>query len=196
MSGTARVPLRVVILGAECTGKTVLTEWLARALGYPASAEYAREYAEARGGSSGLTAADVESIARGQLALEEEAIGRGAAIGSAVVLHDTDLLSTAVYARYYYGADAVPAWLPEAVRTRHADLYLLCDIEVPWDDDRVRDAAQDRAAMQRAFREALVREEVRVVEVSGDRGSRQERARGAIERLVGGWPAGPAGGRS
>ena len=102
-------PLRVVLVGSECTGKTDLAEWLAAELRVPMSAEYAREYAMMRGGGAALTAADVESIARGQLDAEEAAIAAAVDCGAPLVVHDTDLLSTMVYATEYYGIGAVPA---------------------------------------------------------------------------------------
>ena len=65
-----------------------------RELGATWVREYARQYAETH---LPLTAADVEPIARGQIA------GEDAARGPLVIL-DTDLISTVVYARHYYGA--------------------------------------------------------------------------------------------
>lgn len=179
MSG--RPPLRVVLVGSECTGKTDLAEWIAGEMRVPVSAEFAREYALARGGSAALGAADVEPIARGQLALEEAAIAAAARRGSPVVVHDTDLLSTLVYATEYYGAGAVPDWLPEAVLERSPDMYLLCDIDVPWHGDPVRDDLRERQVVQAAFEAALATLDVPVVRVQGTRSARRVTVREAIE---------------
>ena len=46
------------------------------------------------------------------------------------MLLDTDLVSTVVYSRHYYGD--CPAWIEAAAVRRLADLYLLHDIDVPW----------------------------------------------------------------
>jgi cytidylate kinase len=108
---------RVVVTGSECTGKTTLARELATHFGTSWSPEYAREYAIGTG--SPLTLADVDAIARGQIAGEEEAVRRA----TRLVVHDTDLLSTVVYSRHYYGR--CPEWVERAARDRRADLYLL-----------------------------------------------------------------------
>ncbi len=178
---SVRAPLRVVFTGSESTGKTELAEWLAAELQVPASAEYAREYALARGGSALLTADDVAPIARGQLDGEEAAIAAADVQGSPVVVHDTDLLSTLVYATSYYGVGAVPSWLPELVIERTPALYLLCDIDVPWHGDPVRDDTREREAVQGAFEATLGRQDAGVVRVRGGRVARRD----VVWRVVG-----------
>lgn len=177
---------RIVAIGSESTGKTDLVEWLGRELVLPWSAEYAREYALARGGSAALRAADVDPIARGQLALEARAIAAAADRPEPLVLHDTDLLSTAVYATAYYGDAVLPRWLHEALAVRAPALYLLCDIDVAWHADPVRDDAADRAAMQRRFVDALEARGAAYVTIRGSEAVRRSLAREAIARLVAG----------
>jgi nicotinamide riboside kinase len=182
MSG--RAPLRVVLVGSESTGKTELAEWLAAELRVPMSAEYAREYAALRGGSAALTPDDVAPIASGQLDGEEAAIAAAVGRDAPIVVHDTDLLSTLVYATEYYGVGAVPAWLPEAVVERVPDLYLLCDIDVPWHGDPVRDDTRERQVVQAAFAAALALVDAPVVPVRGSRAVRREIVRRAVEAEV------------
>lgn len=175
---------RIVAIGSESTGKTNLVEWLARELAVPSSAEYAREYAMARSGSAGLRASDVEPIARGQLALETQAIAAAAGRQAPLVLHDTDLLSTAVYAAAYYGDAVVPGWLHEALIVRAPALYLLCDIDIAWHADPVRDDAADRAAMHRRFVEALEARGAAYVTIRGAESARRSLAREAVAALL------------
>lgn len=181
---SARRPVRVVLVGSESTGKTELAEWLAAELGVPLSAEHAREYAEARGGSAALTAADVAPIARGQLEGEEAAVAAAVRADAPVVVHDTDLLSTLVYASEYYGTDAVPPWLAETVVARRPDVYLLCDIDVPWHGDPVRDDTRSRAAVQAAFAAALAQADTPVVHVQGTPEARRAIVRDAVQATL------------
>ena len=58
-----------------------------------------------------------------------------------------------MYARHYYGA--CPAWIDQAARDRRGDLYLLCDIDVPWVADSVRDRPHHREHIHALFVEAL-----------------------------------------
>jgi NadR type nicotinamide-nucleotide adenylyltransferase len=142
---------RVVVTGSECTGKTTLAGDLARQFGTVCVAEYAREYLDRKVATTGLPLdeRDVEPIARGQIAAED----RGAATATGLLVLDTDLVSTTVYARHYYGA--CPAWIDQAARDRRGDLYLLCDIDVPWVADSVRDRPHHREHMHALFVEAL-----------------------------------------
>lgn len=132
---------RVVLTGAESTGKTTLAQGLASHLGAPWVAEFARSYAASR--TTPLTVDDVEPIARGQLALE-----RGSRVSpSGLVILDTDLLSTWVYAHHYYGW--APEWIDAELRSAPGALYLLCDLDLWWEADPVRDRAEVREAIQR-----------------------------------------------
>ena len=142
---------RVVVTGSECTGKTTLAGDLARQFGTVWVAEYAREYLVHKVATTGLPLdeSDVEPIARGQIAAED----RGAATAKGLLVLDTDLVSTTVYARHYYGA--CPIWIEQAARDRRADLYLLCDIDVPWIADPARDRPHQREVVHALFVGAL-----------------------------------------
>lgn len=159
---------RICLIGPECTGKSGLAARAERELGATWVREYAREYAERH---RQLTAADVEPIARGQMANEDAARG-------ALVILDTDLISTVVYARYYYGS--CPEWIEAEARRRRADRYLLLDTDVAWKPDAARDAeGEAREDLFDAFRAALDEFETEWEIVSGDWPSRWERVRAA-----------------
>ncbi|MEO8451106.1 MAG: ATP-binding protein [Gemmatimonadota bacterium] len=160
--------------GSESTGKTTLATELAAHFRTLWTPEFARGYAEARGGF--LTALDVEPIARGQMAVEDAAF----AIARTAVFHDTDLLSTWVYAGHYYGLR--PEWLARLVAERRADLYLLADVDLPWQADGVRDRPAERSDLDRLFRDALEKFGCRYEVVRGTRRARLESALEAIGR--------------
>lgn len=174
MAALEGVPPRVVLTGSESTGKTTLARELARHYGTLWVPEFVRGYAARKGAPLG--ADDVEPIARGQMALEDAAI---ASAGRSMLVLDTDLLSTVVYAEHYYGA--CPGWIREAAVARRGDLYLLCDIDVTWEADPVRDRAGAREVMQALFREALVARRFPYIEVAGGVTERLEIVRRAID---------------
>jgi NadR type nicotinamide-nucleotide adenylyltransferase len=150
---------RVCLIGPECTGKTTLAEELAAYFDAPWVPEFAREYAERV--ARDLTADDVEPIARGELALIDAAPNAG------LVILDTDLISTVVYARHYYGQ--CPAWIEAAAAARKADLYLLLDIDLPWVPDSLRDSASPRESLYAQFAQTLRDYETNVVPITGER---------------------------
>jgi nicotinamide riboside kinase len=171
---------RVCLIGPECTGKTTLAEELAIHFGATWVPEFAREYA-ARVARE-LTADDVEPIARGQMALEEAGVGsREWGVGDEaesshtphptphppLLILDTDLISTVVYARHYYSD--CPEWIEREARARKADLYLLLDIDLPWVADSLRDSATPRESLYQQFAQTLKTYEANVVPITGER---------------------------
>lgn len=168
---------RVVVTGSECTGKTTLARALAERYGTPWVPEYARRFVREKGGAP--VRGDVEAIARGQIALEDELAARA----SRLLVQDTDLLSTVVYSRHYYGG--CPGWIEQTLRGRAADLYLLAGIDVPWvaDGDQ-RDRGHRREEMQELFREALRALGAPTVELRGAHDERVARAVQAIDGLL------------
>ncbi|HEY6843231.1 MAG TPA: ATP-binding protein [Thermoanaerobaculia bacterium] len=140
-------PFRVCLTGAESTGKTELARNLAAHFGAPWVPEFSREYAERV--ARELSYMDVMPIARGQMELE----ARLAAKAEGLVVLDTDLVSTVVYARHHFGA--CPAMVEALARQRRADLYLLLDIDVPWIRDGVRDAGATRDLLHERFCDVL-----------------------------------------
>ena len=166
----------VVVTGAESTGKSSLAGQLARRFAAPLVPEFARAYAERV--QRPLIASDVAPIARGQVALEDAAI----ATAPGLLVLDTDLLSTLVYARHFYGA-AMPG-LESLVRGREPALYLFCDIDVPWVHDPVRDAGDARLALHERFAAQLSAQPVRTVRVFGTWEERWATAERAVLSLM------------
>lgn len=167
---------RVVLTGSECTGKTVLAEELARRFGCPWVPEHSRDYAFRKGAPLGPE--DVEPIARGHLESEDQARRQAGVL----LLLDTDLISTLVYARHYYGA--CPAWVEQAARERRADLYLLMHPDIPWQPDGVRDRGERREEMHALFEAALRELDGPVVHVRGSWDERRAAAEEAVAWLL------------
>ncbi len=170
--------IRVVVTGSECTGKTTLAAALAEHYGAPWVAEHARQFVLEKGRAP--VHGDVEPIARSQIALEDAA----AAAAPHLLILDTDLLSTVVYSRHYYGD--CPPWVERALVDRGADLYLLAGVDVPWaPDGDQRDRGHRREEMQALFRQALRSLGARTVEIRGSHAERMALATAAIDRLSG-----------
>lgn len=171
---------RVVVTGSECTGKTTLARALAARFEAPWVPEASRSYAESiavreRRELSGL---DVEPIARAQLAAEDEAATQA---GRLVIL-DTDLSSTVIYARHYYGH--CPSWIDAMARQRRGDLYLFCQPDLPWVADGVRDRSAQREELNALFEAWLTALAAPVVVVAGRGKDRVAGAAAAVARLL------------
>ena len=170
---------RIVITGSESTGKTMLAQQLAAHFGALWVREQARVYAERV--NQPLTAEDVAPIASEQIAAEDAALIDAGRRNVGWIFLDTDLLSTVVYARHYYGA--CPAWIEAEAKARLGDLYLVCDIDVPWTSDPVRDRPQSRDALHLEFQSVLTEFGARKCLVRGLGESRMAAAVRCISRL-------------
>jgi len=169
--------IRVVVTGSECTGKTTLAEALAEHYGTAWVPEFVRQFVLDKGALPDY--GDVEEIARGQIGLEDQM----ASTATRLLVQDTDLLSTVVYSRHYYGD--CPAWIENELRGRAAHLYLLAGIDVPWTPDGdQRDRGDRRQEMQGLFRTALTDRGLRFVEINGSPRQRLEIAIVAIDDLL------------
>jgi nicotinamide riboside kinase len=170
--------IRVVVTGSECTGKTTLAEALAAHYHTLWVPEYVRLFVQQKG--SAPEHEDVDAVARGQMALEDER----AANVTGLLIQDTDLLSTLVYSHHYYGD--CPGWIEEALRKRAANLYLLAGIDVPWSPDGdQRDRGHRREEMHEVFRTALMERQLHHVDVRGTPAERLQIATAAIDALTG-----------
>lgn len=169
-------PLRVCVTGPESTGKTTLAKRLAEWTGAPWVPEASRIYAERVGRA--LLASDVGPIAREHIVLADQGASQAVSLAVPMVVLDTDLISTVIYARHYYGA--VPRWIEREARVRLAHLYLLCDVDVPWVRDGIRDRPTERREMFGRFRRSLAQRRANVMLVRGDWSGRLEIAQNAV----------------
>jgi NadR type nicotinamide-nucleotide adenylyltransferase len=170
-------PRRVVLTGSESTGKTTLAARLAERYGAPWTPEAARVYVKSVGGAA-LGYEDVERIARVHIAAADEAERRARGL----LILDTDLVSTLVYSRHYYGR--CPAWVEREARARLADLYLLHHPDVPWLPDAARDRPCSREQVHEEFRQALDAFGAKRVDVRGGFAEREARAVAALDALL------------
>ncbi len=123
--------LKIAIVGPESTGKSTLSALLADHYNTIWIPEYAREYCAAL--KEPCTMEDEVNMFRGQLALEEKLLPQA----NVLAFCDTTVLTVKIWSDYMLGktADEVLEELPH----HNYDLYLLMDIDMPWEDDPLRD---------------------------------------------------------
>ncbi|MFO7922062.1 MAG: ATP-binding protein [Bacteroidales bacterium] len=127
---------KVVITGPESTGKTVLADNLASHFNALRVPEYAREYVSRLDRKYNYE--DVECIAREQLR-QEKLFSEKA---TDLLFFDTYLVVTKVWFREVFGR--YPGWLDEAMENSGIDLFLVCDTDIPWIPDPVRENGGER----------------------------------------------------
>jgi NadR type nicotinamide-nucleotide adenylyltransferase len=167
---------RVSVFGPESTGKSTLAVELARAFDTIHVEEFARGYLESRGGV--LTRSEMDVIGEGQIAIEDAVAGDC----NRVLVCDTDPLATVVWCEVMYGE--APAWLREKAFARRYALTLLCDVDLPWENDLVRYLPHDRPRFFAHCEAALRAAGRRVAIVRGAGEARFAAARAAVAAML------------
>jgi HTH-type transcriptional repressor of NAD biosynthesis genes len=165
---------RIVLTGPESTGKTRLAGKLAEYYKTICAEEYARKFWPRLKGRK-LAYEDITVIAEGQLDNEEQASLKA----NKVLVCDTDLIATEVWSEIYF--KKCPEWISKASHERQYDLYLLMDIDIPWEDDGTREFPHLREQHFNMIKEELERRSQPYVIISGNFQDRFEKAVKAID---------------
>ena len=173
--------IKIVLFGPESTGKTTLSQQLARHYHSVWVPEYARDYLQNKWNNERKTCEpkDLLPIAIGQMALENNLAQKT----DSVLICDTDLLETKVYSEAYYSGICDPTLEKYALKNIY-DLYFLTYIDTPWEADDLRDKPEEREAMFKAFESALIKHKKPYVLLKGDKKTRLELAIKHIDLLL------------
>jgi len=173
-------PMKVIVLaGPESSGKSGLSAELQAHFGGLVVGEYVRYFIECNPRDTCL--ADIPVIARGQLDWEDAARAQTPEL----LILDTHLLSNLLWSRTLFGE--CPAWIEQALQTRHYDLHLLLRPEgVDWTDDgqRCQPELGERQAFFAASLDWLLQHRQPVTVIEGDWQARREQAFAAVARLL------------
>ena len=173
--------IKVVLFGPESTGKTTLSEKLARHYNTVWVPEYAREYLQDKWNNERKTceSKDLLPIAEGQMRLENDLATKA----TALLICDTDLLETKVYSEAYYLGYCDPILEKHALENQY-DLYLLTYIDIPWAADDLRDKPNERERMFLYFKDTLEKYNRNFVILKGDKKTRLKTAVQHIDSLL------------
>jgi HTH-type transcriptional regulator, transcriptional repressor of NAD biosynthesis genes len=136
---------RVLLVGAESTGKSTLAAALAETYGTLWNPEYGRPYTEiGRDPAAPWTSAEFTSIARLQCWYEDFLAG----FARRVLFCDTDAFTTALFHDAYLGH---PTDAFAELVSRPYDLTVVCGTDVPWAHDGIREFEEIRAWMHERY---------------------------------------------
>ncbi len=128
--------IRIVLTGPECTGKSTLSVQLAQHYKTLCIPEYAREYVANL--SRPYAYDDVVHIAETQVRQLTEYTNRAGRI----LFLDTWLIITKIWFDLVY--KKCPEWIDKELSEHTVDFYLLCDTDIPWKADAVRENGGSR----------------------------------------------------
>jgi len=168
---------RIVLTGAESTGKTTLAKQLADHYHTVWVPEYAREYMENLIRPYGYE--DIEQIAQKQIALEKEYLRKA----NRYLFLDTALIIIKVW--FFHKYKRVPEWLPCKIKENKYDLCLLCDVGIPWVDESVRENSQLREYLTGLYLQELKNNQFSYFIITGKGDSRLQNAIKSIDQYFG-----------
>ena len=172
---------KVVLYGPESTGKTTLSIELAKHFKTNWVPEYAREYLQNVWDNEKRICEpkDILPIAIGQMKSENELSIKS----KSLLICDTNLFETMVYSKYYYGGNCDPLLEKYALKNDY-DLYLLTDIDIPWEKDDLRDKPNERKESFEIFKNELVKNNLSFEVINGTRIERLKKAINYINKIT------------
>ena len=181
---------KIVVIGPESTGKSTLCEDLARHYGTRWVPEYAREYLLKHGTQYSFP--DLLTIAKGQIAGEDKLAEQlaithqqnQAGNTEPILFIDTDLYVMKVWCEFVFGQ--CHQWILDGIVTRQYDLYLLCNVDLPWTKDELREYPdlESRLQLFHIYKDLLINQNVPWTIISGNNEERLITAIEAVKKLV------------
>jgi len=188
---------KIVVIGPESTGKSTLCRQLAEHFHTVWCPEFARDYLLKHG--TGYSFDELLIIAKGQVALEEKYTAALAgpqhgmpeekdapfSPGVPLLFIDTDMYVMKVWCEFVFGK--CHPWILEQIAVREYDLYLLCNTDLPWVKDELREYPdlKTRETLFKIYKDLLINQHVPWVEIKGNDEERLNEAIKAVEHFTG-----------
>jgi len=190
---------KIVTIGPESTGKSFLCEQLAKHYNTEWCPEYAREFLLAHG--TNYSYKDLLTIAQGQIRLEEQFESivksklpepsnsrpdnhRVTIHDSRLLFIDTDMYVMKVWCEFVFGN--VHPWIIEQISKRKYDLYLLCDVDLPWTRDELREYPdlETRVKLFGIYKQILESQSTPWIIIHGNTEERVSNAIVAVDKIL------------
>jgi len=167
---------KFVAIGPESTGKSTLCGQLAEHYQTAWVPEYAREYLETNGNA--YTYDDLLTIARGQINLEETIVNRQSSIvNKRPIFIDTDMYVMKVWCEFVF--NKCHNWILNRIAERKYDGYLLCNVDLPWVKDNLREYPdlKTREKLYHIYKDIMINQSMPWVDISGSYNERLQKAK-------------------
>lgn len=173
LSGPKSEIIKIAAVGPESTGKSTMSAYLAKHYNTVWVPEYAREYCEKL--TAPPTFQDEINMFEGQVALEKKYLPKA----NKILICDTTFITVKIWSDQMFGRS--PHQVLDALPNYHYHLYLLLDIDLPWQDDPLRNFPSLREHFMEVWHHELKALNANYILISGTGQNRYERAVAAID---------------
>ncbi len=167
---------KIAIVGPESTGKSMLAQQLAQLYKTAWVKEYARTYLEKL--NRNYTYDDLRIIAKGQMQWEDEQAGKA----NGLLFCDTNLIVIKVWSDFKYGK--TDKEIIAEIKKRKYQTHLLCNIDLPWQNDPLREHPHKREQLFKIYKTELKKFGIGYIEVKGTGDERLKSAADALSLML------------
>ncbi|MFD2874390.1 AAA family ATPase [Mucilaginibacter ximonensis] len=169
-------PVKIAVVGPESTGKSTMSAYLANHYQTVWVPEYARGYCEKLTGPP--TWQDEINMFYGQVELEKSMLPQA----NKILICDTTFITVKIWSDEIFGKS--PQEVLDALPQHKYDLYLLLNIDLPWQDDPLRDFPHMREHFMQVWHHELKALDANYVVISGTGDDRYESAVKVIDQFL------------
>lgn len=177
MKESSQALIKIAVVGPESTGKSTMAKYLAEKLHTLYVPEYARYYCQYL--NKNYTLEDEVNMFYGQMALEDTIVQN---IKSPVLICDTTILTIKIWCDRLFGF--TPDFVREEIKKRKYDLYLLMDIDLPWEDDPLRDFPHEREYFLKVWKQEIHNLNGNYILISGQGEERLKAGLEACKKII------------
>src|ERR1700744_5051057 len=168
--------IKIAVVGPESTGKSTMSAFLADHYHTIWVPEYARGYCEKL--TEPPTWQDEINMFYGQIALEAEMLP----LANKILICDTIFITLKIWSDEMFGRS--PQEVLDELPRHPYDLYLLLNIDLPWEDDPLRDFPNMREHFMQVWQKELNDLKANYIVISGTGPERYESAVDAFDNYL------------
>ena len=155
--------------------------------------EYARDYLLKNG--TKYTFENLLDVAKGQIEKEDTVLqssmvnihqshNGNTKPNSQLVFIDTDMYVMKVWCEFVF--DKCHHWILNTIAERKYDLYLLCNIDLPWVKDELREYPDllTREKIYHHYKDIMVNQQVPWIDINGNYEERLQKAIDAVNQII------------